>query len=210
MHVHVAEQCVQQRKNMVTASYISAGQQLHERSGPMSEGAVGPGWVWDVRAGGGQVSDCGRVGLDREETRPDSHPFFVLLTRSHSAKAAGVTLLNEIGLDPGIDHLSAMQMIDDAHRSGGKVVSFQSLCGGLPAPEAANNPLQYKFSWSPRGVLSAGMNSSRYLKDGKVRPAPSSCIAHTVSPLNAVRSPPLSLFRLSRPSAGICLSTPSL
>ena len=87
----------------------------------------------------------------------------------HSAKAAGVTLLNEIGLDPGIDHLSAMQMIDDAHRSGGKVVSFQSLCGGLPAPEAANNPLQYKFSWSPRGVLSAGMNSSRFLKDGKVR-----------------------------------------
>ena len=79
-----------------------------------------------------------------------------------------MTLLNEIGLDPGIDHLSAMQLIHDAHRRGGKVVSFRSLCGGLPAPEAADNPLQYKFSWSPRGVLSAGLNSSRYLENGKV------------------------------------------
>ena len=108
-----------------------------------------------------------------------------------SAKAAGVTLLNEIGLDPGIDHLSAMQLIDHAHATGGRVVSFQSLCGGLPAPEAADNALQYKFSWSPRGVLAAGMNSSRFLKDGKVRLFGQAATREWVHrPLSPLNSPP--------------------
>jgi len=83
------------------------------------------------------------------------------------AKAAGVILLNEIGLDPGIDHMSAMKIIHDVQRAGGKVVSFMSYCGGLPAPEANNNPLGYKFSWSPKGVVMAGRNDARYLKDGR-------------------------------------------
>ncbi|MFQ5592301.1 MAG: saccharopine dehydrogenase NADP-binding domain-containing protein, partial [Phycisphaerae bacterium] len=64
------------------------------------------------------------------------------------AKDAGVMLLNEIGVDPGIDHMSAMRVIDDVHRRGGKVVSFKSYCGGLPAPECNDNPWGYKFSWS--------------------------------------------------------------
>ena len=83
------------------------------------------------------------------------------------AKAAGVILLNEIGLDPGIDHMSAMKIIHDVQNSGGKVASFMSYCGGLPAPEANDNPLGYKFSWSPKGVVMAGRNDARYLKDGK-------------------------------------------
>ncbi len=83
------------------------------------------------------------------------------------AKAAGVILLNEIGLDPGIDHMSAMKIIHDVQKAGGKVVSFMSYCGGLPAPEANDNPLGYKFSWSPKGVVMAGRNDARYLKDGK-------------------------------------------
>jgi saccharopine dehydrogenase (NADP+, L-glutamate forming) len=83
------------------------------------------------------------------------------------AKAAGIIILNEIGLDPGIDHMSAMKIIHDIQNKGGKVTSFYSYCGGLPAPEANTNPFGYKFSWSPRGVLLAGRNSARYLKDGK-------------------------------------------
>jgi saccharopine dehydrogenase (NADP+, L-glutamate forming) len=86
---------------------------------------------------------------------------------SAPAKAAGLIFLNEIGLDPGIDHMSAMKIIHDVQKSGGKVTSFMSYCGGLPAPEANDNPLGYKFSWSPKGVVMAGRNDARYLKDGK-------------------------------------------
>lgn len=86
---------------------------------------------------------------------------------NNKAKEAGLLFLNEIGLDPGIDHMSAKSIIDNIHRQGGIVSSFYSLCGALPAPEAADNPLGYKFSWSPRGVLLASLNSALYLKDGK-------------------------------------------
>ena len=72
---------------------------------------------------------------------------------SKSAAEAGITVVNEVGLDPGIDHFLAMECFDDVHTGGGKVESFVSFCGGLPAPEASDNPLGYKFSWSPRGAL---------------------------------------------------------
>lgn len=78
------------------------------------------------------------------------------------AKEAGITIVNEVGLDPGLDHMSAMKIIDDITSRGGTIRSFQSVCGGLPAPEAANNPLRYKFSWSPKGVISASQNAARY------------------------------------------------
>lgn len=61
-----------------------------------------------------------------------------------------------------------MRLIDDIHERGGTVASFRSVCGGLPAPEAANNPLKYKFSWSPRGVITASQNSARYRKDNVI------------------------------------------
>jgi len=83
------------------------------------------------------------------------------------AKAAGLIFLNEIGLDPGIDHISAMKIVHDVQKTGGTVASFMSYCGGLPAPEANDNPLGYKFSWSPKGVVMAGRNDARYLRDGK-------------------------------------------
>jgi saccharopine dehydrogenase-like NADP-dependent oxidoreductase len=83
------------------------------------------------------------------------------------AKSAGVILLNEIGLDPGIDHMSAMRVIHSVKQNRGRVTSFMSYCGGLPAPEANDNPLGYKFSWSPKGVVMAGRNDARYLKDGR-------------------------------------------
>jgi saccharopine dehydrogenase (NADP+, L-glutamate forming) len=83
------------------------------------------------------------------------------------ARKAGVVLINEAGLDPGIDHMEAMRIIDEIHGAGAKVLGFTSYCGGIPAPEANTNPFGYKFSWSPRGVLLAGKSAARYLKDGK-------------------------------------------
>ena len=83
------------------------------------------------------------------------------------AKTAGIIILNELGLDPGIDHMSAMRIIDKIHAKGGKVEEFFSICGALPAPEAATNPFRYKFTWSPKGVIMAGNNEARFLRDGK-------------------------------------------
>jgi len=88
------------------------------------------------------------------------------------AKSKDLIFLNEIGLDPGIDHMSAMKIIDDIKARGGRVTSFRSYCGALPAPEAADNPLKYKFGWSPRGVAMAGRNSARYMEDGKIIEVP--------------------------------------
>jgi len=84
------------------------------------------------------------------------------------AKKAGILILNEIGVDPGFDHMTAMRIIDKVHDQGGKIKEFYSLCGALAAPEEANNPFRYKFSWSPRGVILAGNNSAKFLKDGNV------------------------------------------
>jgi saccharopine dehydrogenase (NADP+, L-glutamate forming)/spermidine synthase len=83
------------------------------------------------------------------------------------ARDAGIMILNEIGVDPGIDHMSAMKIIHDVQNGGGRIASFYSYCGGLPAPEANTNPYGYKFSWSPKGVLLAAKNSAKYLKDRK-------------------------------------------
>jgi len=82
--------------------------------------------------------------------------------------AKGLIFLNEIGVDPGIDHMSAMKIIHEVEAEGGKVLHFHSYCGGLPAPEHNDNPFGYKFSWSPRGVVLASRNSARYLENGKI------------------------------------------
>ncbi len=87
---------------------------------------------------------------------------------NEEAKNAGILILNEIGLDPGIDHMSAMKIIDDVQKNGGKVTSFRSCCGGLPDKPDNTNPFGYKFSWSPRGVVMAGRNNGQFLEDGNV------------------------------------------
>ncbi len=87
-----------------------------------------------------------------------------------AAEAAGVTLLMECGLDPGLDHMSAMRVIADIRRRGGRVSSFKSYCGGLLAPEAeADNPWRYKFTWNPRNVVLAGQGTAKYLEHGRPR-----------------------------------------
>jgi len=84
-----------------------------------------------------------------------------------SAKEVGVIIINECGVDPGTDHMSAQKLMDKVHSEGGKIVGFKSFCGGLPAPEDNDNPLGYKFSWAPRGVLLASRNTALFLKDNK-------------------------------------------
>ncbi|GKY93751.1 hypothetical protein MPSEU_000342200 [Mayamaea pseudoterrestris] len=89
-------------------------------------------------------------------------------TKGKRAAAAGVVILNEVGLDPGLDHMSAMKIIDDIKGRGGTLTLFSSVCGGLPSPEAADNPFRYKFSWSPRGVIRASLNSAKYRAENRV------------------------------------------
>lgn len=84
------------------------------------------------------------------------------------AKEAGVLILNEIGVDPGIDHMSAMKIIDEIKAEGGEVESFKSYCGGLMSPESDDNPWNYKFTWNPRNVVVAGQGSAaKYIEKGE-------------------------------------------
>ncbi|MEY4521336.1 MAG: hypothetical protein RIT10_521 [Bacteroidota bacterium] len=77
-----------------------------------------------------------------------------------AAKSAGIIIMNEIGVDPGIDHMSAMKIIHEIKEKGGDLHSFKSYCGGLIAPEYDNNPWNYKFTWNPRNVVVAGQGGA--------------------------------------------------
>lgn len=115
MHPLVAEACLNARKHLITASYISpAMRRLHEQ-----------------------------------------------------AEQNDLLFLNELGVDPGIDHMSAMRIIHHAQKSNGDILAFRSYCGGLPSKESNTNPWGYKFSWSPVSALKATTNAARYLKNGK-------------------------------------------
>ncbi|EHK40231.1 hypothetical protein TRIATDRAFT_302651 [Trichoderma atroviride IMI 206040] len=105
-----------------------------------------------------------------------------MMELDQKAKDAGITVMNEIGLDPGIDHLYAVKTIDEVHQAGGKILSFLSYCGGLPAPEASDNPLGYKFSWSSRGVLLALRNAAKVYQNGKIVDIASKDLMATAKP----------------------------
>jgi saccharopine dehydrogenase-like NADP-dependent oxidoreductase len=111
MHILVARDCVDFKKDLVTASYVS------------------------------------------DE----------ILALDNQARENGVLLLNEIGLDPGIDHMSAMKVIDDLKSQGAEITSFKSFCGGLIHPNSDNNPWNYKFTWNPRNVILAGQGTAQYI-----------------------------------------------
>ena len=117
MHLIVAKDCLEFKKDLVTASYVSN----------------------DIK-------------------QFDSH-----------AKKNNLIFLNEIGLDPGIDHMSAMKVIDELKLKGAKLKSFKSYCGGLIHPDSDNNPWNYKFTWNPRNVILAGKGTSKYLQLNKVQ-----------------------------------------
>lgn len=89
------------------------------------------------------------------------------------AKEKGLVLLNEMGVDPGIDHMSAMEIIHAINEKGGKLLSFESFTGGLIAPESDNNPWNYKITWNPRNVVLAGYGgTARFQKDGETKYIP--------------------------------------
>ncbi|MFP9100835.1 saccharopine dehydrogenase family protein [Flavobacterium sp. RHBU_24] len=88
-------------------------------------------------------------------------------------KEAGLVFMNECGLDPGIDHMSAMKVIDDIRDRGGKVILFESFCGGLVAPESDNNLWNYKFTWNPRNVVLAGQGgAAKFIQEGTYKYIP--------------------------------------
>ena len=120
-HINVAKDCIQYKKHMVTASYVS----------PEME------------------------ALDVD------------------AKANNLILMNEIGVDPGIDHMSAMQVLDTIRAKGGKIILFESFTGGLVAPESDTNLWNYKFTWNPRNVVVAGQGgAAKFLQEGTYKYIP--------------------------------------
>lgn len=85
---------------------------------------------------------------------------------------ANIVLLNEIGLDPGLDHLSSMKIIDEVRENNGIITSFESFTGGLVAPESDNNPWNYKFTWNPRNVVLAGQGGVKFIQESRYKYIP--------------------------------------
>ncbi|KFF07115.1 saccharopine dehydrogenase family protein [Flavobacterium reichenbachii] len=121
LHIEIAKDCLQFKKHLVTASYISdAMQALHLE-----------------------------------------------------AKESNLIFMNEVGLDPGIDHMSAMKVIDEIQEKGGNMLLFESFCGGLVAPECDNNLWNYKFTWAPRNVVLAGQGgAAKFVQEGTYKYIP--------------------------------------
>lgn len=132
LHPLVAKICLEERKHLLTASYVS----------------------------------------------PEMKSFHT------EAMSSGLLFLNECGLDPGIDHMSAMQVIDQIKSEGGKLTSFESFTGGLIAPETdPENPWRYKFTWNPRNVVMAGQSTAKYLQDGEYKFIPYQQLFQRITPV---------------------------
>ncbi|WP_136480381.1 saccharopine dehydrogenase family protein [Cognatitamlana onchidii] len=94
-------------------------------------------------------------------------------TLDQDAKASNLILMNEIGVDPGIDHMSAMKVLDTIRGKGGKIILFESFTGGLVAPESDTNLWNYKFTWNPRNVVIAGQGgAAKFLQEGSYKYIP--------------------------------------
>lgn len=115
LHIHLAKDCLEFKKNLITSSYISP-----------------------------------------EMREMDA-----------AVKAANLMFMCEMGLDPGIDHMTANQIIHSTQRVAAVITSFKSYCGGLIAPESDDNPWHYKFSWNPKNIITAGVGGAKYLGNGK-------------------------------------------
>jgi len=107
-------------------------------------------------------------------------------------KDLGIASMNEIGVDPGIDHMIATKIIhEEQDLKEGKIVSFFSWCGGLPHPAHIDNPMKYKFSWSPRGVLMALQNTAKWIEGGEIRTVEPSKLLASRRELNLDKDIPL-------------------
>ncbi|MFW6020398.1 MAG: saccharopine dehydrogenase C-terminal domain-containing protein [Bacteroidales bacterium] len=88
------------------------------------------------------------------------------------ARSNGIAMLNELGVDPGIDHMSAMKLVDEIRQKNGEIVLFKSSTGGLIAPKFDTNPWNYKFTWNPRNVVVAGQGTSMFIRNGRYKYIP--------------------------------------
>lgn len=113
--------------------------------------------------------------------------------------------LCEMGLDPGIDHMSAMKMIHSIKKTGGTITSFISHCGGLIAPESDDNPLHYKITWNPRNIVLAGKDGAEYVKQHKIEKIPYRAVFSNCPPVNVIENYPLCWYpnRDSLPYIGL-------
>jgi saccharopine dehydrogenase-like NADP-dependent oxidoreductase len=108
-----------------------------------------------------------------------------LLAMADEVTAKGLLFMGEMGLDPGIDHLSAMQVIDDIKAKGGKMLAFRSYTGGIIAPECeGDNPWGYKFSWNPKNVITAGQGVAQFIENGKLKFRPYQQLFAQATPIN--------------------------
>lgn len=116
------------------------------------------------------AKDC--IALKRDLITP-SYISPELQALDQEAKDAGIIIMNEIGVDPGIDHMSAMKIIHAVKAKGGEITSFKSYCGGLIAPESDDNPWNYKFTWNPRNVVLAGQGGAAcFIRNGQYKYIP--------------------------------------
>ena len=104
------------------------------------------------------------------------------------ATEKGVLLLNEIGLDPGIDHMSAKKVIDEIHHNDGEIHTFKSFCGGLVAPQYDTNPWNYKFTWNPKNVVLAGQGTAQFIKNGQYKYIPYQSLYSRLENMNVLEA----------------------
>jgi saccharopine dehydrogenase (NADP+, L-glutamate forming) len=115
------------------------------------------------------AADCLKLGVHFFTASYESE---ALRAMRSEIEAKELLFLNECGLDPGIDHMSALKIIHEAKAKGEVIRSFKSYCGGLLAPESEDNPWKYKFTWNPRNVVLAGQGTSKFLDHGEVKLVP--------------------------------------
>lgn len=116
------------------------------------------------------VKDCIKLGID---VITPSYISPEMKELNAAAEEAGVLVMNEIGVDPGMDHMSAQKIMDDIEDHGGELTSFESFTGGLVAPENDDNPWNYKFTWNPRNVVLAGQGgAAKFIQEGKYKYIP--------------------------------------
>lgn len=115
------------------------------------------------------ASECIRFGVNMVTASYVSPEIMML---DSAARDKGVLIMNEVGVDPGLDHMSAMQVINRIKEEGSKLIAFESATGGLVAPNYDNNPWRYKFTWAPRNVVLAGQGGARFLHNGKFKYIP--------------------------------------
>ncbi|MEE9439966.1 MAG: saccharopine dehydrogenase C-terminal domain-containing protein [Saprospiraceae bacterium] len=165
--LHLAQERIEGLENCVAVSFNALDATQREEAISKSDIVIS---MLPARFHIEVVKDC--IRLKKDIITP-SYVTKEILALDQEAKDAGIIILNEMGLDPGIDHMSAMKILDDIRNKGGKMSLFKSFTGGLVAPESDNNPWNYKFTWNPRNVVLAGQGgAAEFIRNGKYKYIP--------------------------------------